>query len=362
MEPTPLYEAQKRSGAVYSDLAGWVVATTFGNPEGEYRVAREGVGIADRSHFGRIVARGSDTLDLLNRLSTNLVDPMPVGKGQSTVITTGKGRIVDWITMLHYGDEVLLVTSPERRDAVAEWIDTFTFEENTTLEDVTPKTAMVSLLGPSAETLLETLLGTSLAHLSRLDCISAHWHGHEIIIARTNPAGQRGFDLVVPAEAAEELWTAAFGLGASPIGQAALEALRIEAVRPTWGHELTEEHNPLEAGLAGEVSWTKGCYTGQEVVARLNTYQRIQRHLVALELPGEGTFQPGMALLADGATAGQLTSVSSIPGNGTLAALAILRTAYVELGREMVIDQANGITATARVTWVPEFVSEGASS
>jgi len=360
MKPTPLYEAQKRLGAVYGDVAGWAVASSFGNPDTEHAVVREGVGIADRSHLGRILAHGSDTLDLMNRLSTNLVDPLPIGKGESTVITTSKGRILDWITMLHHSDDVLLITSPERTDRVAEWIDAYTFEENTTLEDITPSTVMVSLLGPSAEPLLETLMGISTTHLARLDCMTVAWHSHEIIVARTNPAGQRGFDLFAPSGAGESLWSAALELGASPVGQEALDALRIGAKLPKWGHELTEDHNPLEAGLEGEVSWTKGCYTGQEVVARLFNYQRIQRHLVALELPSTKTIQPGMSLLVEGETAGYITSVSTIPSNGTAIGLASLRTAYVELGRALSLGEPGG--PSAHVTWVPEFVSEAAAS
>jgi folate-binding protein YgfZ len=360
MDPTPLYEAQKQSGAIFSDVAGWVVASSFGNPMGEKKVVQDTVGIADRSHLGRIFARGSDTLDLLNRLSTNLVDPLPVGKGKSTVITTGKGRILDWITMLHHNDDVLLITSPERREAVAEWIDMYTFEENTTLEDVTTSTAMVSLLGPSAESVLETMLGTAVAQLSRLDCMVADWRGHQLIIARTNPSGQRGFDIIGPSDAGEALWDAAFELGASPVGQEALEALRISARLPKWGNELTEEHNPLEAGLEGEVSWTKGCYTGQEVVARLFNYQRIQRHLVALEVPAALSIEPNMPLLADGETAGYITSVSTLTGDSGVPALASLRTAYVELDRVLTIGNVDGVNA--RVIWVPEFLNEGATS
>ena len=360
MESTALFEAQKRSGAVFDDVAGWAVASSFGDSDNEHKLAQEAVCIADRSHLGRILAHGSDTLDLMNRLSTNLVDPLPVGKGETTVITTGKGRILDWITMLHHNDDVLIITSPERREAVAEWIDMYTFDENTTLEDVTQSTAMLSLLGPSAESVLGTLLGTSVAQLSRLDCMLVQWHGHEVIVARTNPAGQRGFDLVFPSEAADDLWAEALELGASPIGQEALEALRIEARLPKWGNELTEEHNPLEAGLEGEVSWTKGCYTGQEVVARLFNYQRVQRHMVALELPEANAPQLGTHLLVDGETAGYITSVSTMPSNGTVMGLASLRTAYVELDRVLTIGDADGVNA--RVTWIPEYLNEGAVS
>ncbi len=360
MEPTPLYEAQKGKGAVFCDVADWAVASSFGDSANERKLAQETVGIADRSHLGRIIARGSDTLDLLNRLTTNLVDPLPVGKGESTVITTGKGRILDWITMLHYNDDVLLITSPERREAVAEWIDGYTFEENTTLEDVTTSTAMVALLGPSAETLLETLLGTSTAQLCRLDCMLVQWHDHQVIVARTNPSGQPGFELVLPSEAADDLWAEALELGAAPIGQEALDALRIEAKLPKWGNELTAEHNPLEAGLEGEVSWTKGCYTGQEVVARLFNYQRVQRRLVAVEFSEANASQPGANLLINGETAGYITSVSTIPSNGTIIGLASLRTAYVELDCVLTIDNADGMNA--RVTWIPEYLNGGAAS
>ena len=360
MEPTPLLETQKQLGATHADIAGWAVATSYGSPEAEYISTQEGVGVVDRSHLGRILAHGSDTLDLLNRLSTNLVDPLAIGKGESTVITTGKGRILDWITMLHHSDDVLILTSPERRDVVADWIDTYTFEENTTLEDVTTSTVMLSFIGPEAESLLDSLLGTSTAQLARLDCMTVTTQGHDLIVARTNPGGQRGFDVVAPAKAAEALWAAGLELGASPVGQDAIEALRISAKLPKWGHELTEEHNPLEAGLEGEVSWTKGCYTGQEVVARLFNYQRIQRHLVALELPASATFDQNTPLLVEGETAGYLTSLSPLPGKETVTALASLRTAYVEIGRALKVGE-DGST-NAHVTWVPEFITGGAAS
>ena len=351
MQPTPLYDASKRLGAAYKDIAGWSVAESYGNAEQEYWVSQKHVGIADRSHLGRILAHGSDTLDLLNRLSTNVVDPMPVGRGVSTVITTGKGRILDWITMLHHSDDVLLITSPERTTVVIEWIDTYTFDENTTLKDVSRTTAMLCLLGPSSEAILVSLIGESISTLSTFECATVTWNGHEIIVARTNPVGQCGFDIVIPGDAAEDFWESAIKLGVSPVGQDAMEGLRIKAKIPKWGYELTEEHNPLEVGLEGEISWTKGCYTGQEVVARLFNYQRIQRRLVALELPFNKPYQLGTPLIIDGQTAGYLTSISTLPDGETVTALALLRTGYVELGRTLTVGEAGGTIAC--VTSVP---------
>ena len=199
MQATPLQQAHQQLNAAFSEVAGWAIPEHFGNVAAEYDAARTGAAIADASHHGRIVARGKDTLDLLNRLSTNLVDPLPPDAGQSTVVTTGKGRVVDWITVLPWGDDALLLTAPERRTEVAEWIDMFTFDEDTTLEDVTESTSMLSILGPSAESLVEQLLGVSVATLPELGCVVVPWRDGDALVARTNPAGQPGFDLIVPA-------------------------------------------------------------------------------------------------------------------------------------------------------------------
>lgn len=359
MQPTPLHGPQQQLGAAFAPVAGWAVAAHFGDVPAEHEAARTGAAIADASHCGRILAKGKDTLDLLNRLSTNLVDPLPEGAGQTTVITTGKGRVLDWVTVLPRGEDVLLLTSPERRGEVAEWIDMFTFEEDTALEDVTESTGMLSVLGPSAESLVGQLLGASTAALPRLGCVTAPWRSGEALAARTDPAGQPGFDIVVPADAAEALWDAAVDLGAAPIGWQALEALRIEARVPRWGAEFTDDNNPLEAGLLSEVSWTKGCYTGQEVVARLYNYHRIQRFMAAVDLPADAGCPPGTVLMADGAAVGRVTSVSPVARDGVQPALALIRAAHASVGATLHIGESG---PAVEVTWVPEEARQGATA
>ena len=359
MQRTPLYDAQEELGATFRDVAGWAVAAHFVDTTADYDAARTGVAIADASHRGRIVASGNDTLDLLNRLSTNLVDPLPDGAGQTTVITTGKGRVLDWVTVLPWNERFLLLTSPERRTEVAEWIDMFTFEEDTTLEDVTDTTALVNILGPSAETLVEQLLGIPAATLLPLGAVTATWQGGETLVARATPAGQPGFDVIVPAVAAVALWDAAVALGASPIGRNALEALRIHARVPRWGTEFTDDNNPLEVGLIGEVSWTKGCYTGQEVVARLYNYHRIQRFMVAVELPADTEYPPGVVLMADGSSVGRVTSVSPIARDGVFEALASVRSGHAAVGNTLHIGESG---PAVQVKWAPEEAQQGAAA
>lgn len=358
MRPTPLHQVQERLGALFGDVAGWAVASRFGDARAEYDAVHAGAGIADASHRGRIIARGKDTLDLLNRLSTNLVDPLPEGAGQTSVITTGKGRVLDWVTVLPWGERFLLLTSPERRTEVAEWVDMFTFEEDTTLEDVTETTAMVSILGQAAETVVAQLLGVP-AGLPAMGCVVTEWRGGEALVARTDPAGRPGFEIVVQAAGAEGFWETAIGLGAAPVGRQALEALRIEARVPRWGAEFTEDNNPLEAGLLGEVSWTKGCYTGQEVVARLYNYHRIQRFMVAVDLPADAEIPAGTVLMADGVSVGRVTSVSPIAYDGAQAALASIRSGHAAVGTTLHIGESG---PPVSVTWAPEEAQQGAAA
>ena len=234
----------------------------------------------------------------------------------------------------------------------------FTFEEDTTLEDVTESTAMVTLLGPLAEAAMAHLLGIAAAP-EALGSRNAVWQGREALVLRRDWAGHPGFDIVMRAEGAEALWDAALGLGATPVGRQALEALRIEARVPRWGAEFTEDNNPLEAGLLGEVCWTKGCYTGQEVVARLYNYHRIQRFMVALELPAEAEIPAGAVLMAEGASVGRVTSASPIAHDGAQAALASIRSGHAGVGTRLHVGESG---PPVWITWAPEEAQQGAAA
>ena len=150
------------------------------------------------------------------------------------------------------------------------------------------------------------------------------------MLFKGNPFIREGYDLVFPAGAARQLWETALNAGAAPVGHHALEHARIKAGLPAPGAELTDRVNPLEAGLDEFVSFTKGCYVGQEVIARLDTYDKVQRRLVGLEVP-EGA-EPGETLNSGRRTAGWVTSVSTMTNKGRSAALGYVRRAFIEPG------------------------------
>ena len=170
-----------------------------------------------------------------------------------------------------------------------------------------------------------------------------------------------GFDVILPSEAAAELWAllmeAGTEAGILPMGEETWEALRVEAGVPRWGAELSERYNPLEANLLESISWDKGCYIGQEVVARLNTYHKVQRYLVGLAFDGGGSLTPGATLTVDGTPAGALTSVAYSPGAGRWLGMGYLRTQYVKQHAEVVATTEDG--GAVRGTVIPRAGAAG---
>ena len=297
----------------------------------------------DVSNYGRLSVRGDDALDLLNRLSTNDLELMRPGGGVGTVLTTNKGRIIDLLRILHMGDHLLMLTSPGTQDRVVEWIDFYTFAEDITVTDIAPNTSHLLLVGDAA--------GNALSEAG-----FGAWDLHEPLSHTTSDVGD-SVPVIIRADFGSILaWDVIVPRGqdipANGIEKpdaSVLETLRIEQGIPAFPSELNDSHNPLEANLKPHISLNKGCYIGQEVVARLNTYDRVQRFLCRLVVEDTITLEPGSALTVDGDSAGEVTS--SIPG----FALAYLRKRFYEEGATVQVQHATGsVPATVSDLRPPE--------
>ena len=343
MARTPLYDIERSSGATFTHLFDWEIADSFGDLASEYRATCEGVAVLDRSYVGRFLVNGKDSLDLLNRLSSYKVDILNPGTGAGTILTTNKGRIIDLLYIFCLDDGLLMLTSPQTRQRVAEWIDLYTFLEDVTLQDTTESAAMITVLGPEAPSLLEKVSNNTVSDLQVFESRSVSIAGIPTSLHRSDPVGSCGYDLIVSKENAEALWSAVTinGVGATPIGEACYNTLRIEAGIPRYGWEISEEVNPWEANLNQFIHFEKGCYVGQEVILRLDTYDKVQRHLMRLELSGESPFN-GVSLQKQGTRAGTITSTVKHPVFGNYLGLGLIRTAYATDNTELEITGSNG--------------------
>ena len=312
-----------------------------------YESLQSGAGLVDRSSVGRLSFSGEDALDLLHRLSTNDLLALEVGQAAHTVLTSPKGRIVDLLYVLRRDADNLVFTAPETRQKVVDWIDFYTFAEDVEARDLTGETSMFSLSGPGAKVVLEGLAEGGNIPFGAGEHSVVPLGGVCVTIVRSDFLGGEGYDLILPAEAGQAVWSNLCDGGGRPVSGEAYEAVRVERGVPVFGKELGESYNPLEAGLLGYVSFTKGCYVGQEVVTRLNTYQKVQKRLTGFVFDGDAT--QGAKLMLDGKQAGVITSVAVSPG-GEAIGLGYVKRSVPEEGTVLEVD---GTDSTARVTPIP---------
>ena len=346
MRESSLLDLQQQAGARIGAAHGWRLPSSFTSVGDEYAALTEGVGLLDRSPIGRLRFHGDDALDLLDRLSTNDLAGLTVGCGAHTVLTSNKGRILDLLYVQRLDDHLLVLTSPENRQKVADHIDFFTFTEDVRVEDVTDESAMLGLVGPDAGAAIADLAGWHILEMGQYDSTTATVGGENVLIVRTDFIGLPVYDLVASSSQGRRLWGelldggAPFGI--KPVGTEAAEIVRVEQGIPQYGVDMSEDNNPLEAGLLQYISFTKGCYIGQEVVTRLNTYKKVRKYLVRLTLDGHGRPMPEARLFSDGEDAGVLSSVVTSPRLGREIGLGYVIKRHAEPGTRLTVGSADG--------------------
>ena len=328
----------------------------------EYLAAYQEVVIADCSTTGCIVATGPDSLDLINRLSTNQTDLLKPGDVVKTVFTNNKGRILDWVTLLNLDESVIMLTSRKAKDHILEWITNYTIVEEVTLQDITKETAHFRLMGPNASKVVTECFTISKEYLDSTHCFSFEHEGQTLSIAQTNPLGLPGYDLLASVHYAPALWNKLINVGSihgiKALSSKTIESLRVEHSIPTYGKELSGTYNPLEAGLSDSISWNKGCYIGQEVIARLWTYKKIQKYLVQIAFENLVQVDPGSSLDSGGSRVGVVTSTADNPITGQTIGLAYIRSSYAQEGQEFSVSSGGESQHKGRVVKVPEMPTD----
>jgi tRNA-modifying protein YgfZ len=303
----------------------------------EYTKAHNAVGLYDATrHFGRVAAGGPDAIDLLHRMSTNDLLPLigKYGSGSQTVLTTEKGRIIDHLIVLSRGDSALLVTSSGNEQRVIEWLDKFVIMEDAKFTKASDDFVQYLIFGPRALTVISELFGSEVPALENLHFTDRDLRGAKVQVQRWHRIVESGWAVYAPKEHAEAVLVALTGAvasaGGAVVSDETYNTIRIEAGLPEMPTELNEKHNPLETTLVQAVSWTKGCYIGQEVIARLDSYDKVQRHLMGITLGSDVKVNgnPLPVLTASGEVIGEVTSIAVSPTLGKTIGLAFIKSAY----------------------------------
>jgi folate-binding protein YgfZ len=278
------------------------------------QAAQTTVALCDRSHWGRIKVSDDDRLRFLHNQSTNDFQTLQPGQGCDTVFVTSTARTIDLATGYVMEDAVLLLVSPNRREYLLQWLDRYIFfADKVQLTDVTDETATLSLIGPASDAIVEKLdagaiIGQPYGNHLYISSLVPPANGGDTggVIAVGSGLASPGYTLILPAASKETVWNKIVELGAVPMSDRAWEVLRITQGRPIPEQELTDDYNPLEVGLWQTVSFNKGCYIGQETIARLNTYKGVKQHLWGINL--SAAVEPGTTITVGDEKVGKLTS------------------------------------------------------
>jgi len=317
--------------------------SVYSHVEEEFDAATNDVALVDRSSVGRVEVTGADRLDLLHRLSTNDLIKGTDNRVIGTVLTTEKGRVVDFVQVLVMPDCLLLLVSPKQEDALMRWVEKFTITEDINLKGVTASTAMYSLLGPQAVAAASKLLMTQ---AKKNEWVFAELAKTKVLVSWRDEFLTSMVDIIILGDNKPDLWERisfeARSHGIRTMENTAYETFRISRGIPLAGREVSEAFNPYEIGLQHMISYTKGCYVGQEVIARLNTYQKVQKELVGIVLDRKPDDNDFPRLMIDGVEIGIVTSVSPVPIRGKYVGLAVVRRNAITFGVSIPISSGKG--------------------
>lgn len=354
MKRTPLYETHHTLGAVFTrNFEDWELVDHFTDPHQEHHAVREGAGVVDLSHRGRLRLTGSDRVGYLHRIISNDVEGLSVGEGNYATILTNRGKIIADMKVFVFEDAVGIETNAETTSTLYQELDKYLIADDVTIEDFTERTGAVGIHGPKSTELLREVYGLDVEHLSEYYNIVHETDGRRIICARANETGEVGYNLCTASESIEWLWdtilTKGRAFGVTPVGLTALNSLRIEAGIPRYGAELGDSVFPGEAELENAISYEKGCYIGQEIVARMKYRGHPNRLLRGFEIDGDVPPQNGDRLLDGDKEIGWITSAIVSPTFRRTIGMGYVRMAFTDEGSQLQIETAEDrMDATVR--------------
>ena len=357
-EQTPLYETAKQSGAVLTETFGWLMPAHYGEAGAEYQSALQQAALFDISHHGKVDASGPDAATFLHNLCTNEVKNLPAGAGCEAFLTTGQAKIVAFVVIYRSAlaeapNLFHLDTGPGMGEKVTKHLDRYLISEQVELADQTRAFAQIHLAGPRAREMLERTLAKPLPELAELQHITQTFAGMSVQLRRHQPLGLPGYDMLCDKDGAAAMWQRLVASGARPAGAEVYNTLRMEAGTPVYGLDIDESSLPQEvARVERTISFTKGCYIGQETVARIRTYGHVNRSLAGLKVAGDETVSPGAKLFRADKEVGQITSSVVSPRIGQAIALAYVRRGNQEPGTILEVE-AGASRRAAEVVSLP---------
>ncbi len=291
---------------------GCALPDDFGDAAAEYRYARETVALIDKNYRAYLSFTGPDRVRYLNAILTNNIKDLRPGHGVVSLLLNPQGHILAEIETYAFADRLFCVSYAMIRERLIEWLDKYIIMDDVTLTDETARYGTLALEGPKAAAIVQELSGIDVTKLEDLSSHEGTVGPMPCRIVKRSPGGVPGAEFVVESGNLPDLWQilseAARRHGGGPMGYTALSGLRLAQSVPWFGYDFGEKQIPHEAGLQdSHISYTKGCYTGQEIVERVRSRGQVNRRRVELLFSGDAVPEPDTPLTLDGKEVGYVT-------------------------------------------------------
>ena len=370
---TPLHQWHVDHGGRMVDFAGWSMPVQYTSIVSEHQATRSGVGLFDISHMGRLRFDGLGSAAFLDQLLTRRVVGIAAGLIRYSLVVNETGGILDDVLVYHLSELDgapfhMLVVNASNRQKIVDWINGHLTPEHVVgahgvrahgvrFEDQTTDTAMIAVQGPNAIELVEPLVDTPVAALKYYSGVVTQIRGAAGIVSRTGYTGEDGCELIVPAADAAALWEQlaqdGAALGLQPAGLGARDTLRLEAAMPLYGHELSEQIDPYQAGLGFAVHLKDRHFIGHAALAK--SKEAADRPCrVGLRLEGKRVAREHFTVLAAGEVVGAVTSGTYSPTLERPIAMAYVRSDVADVGTELEVD-IRGRRVSAQVVPLPFY-------
>ncbi len=349
----PLHEAR---GAQWMEHHGWEIPARFASVEQEYHALQEGVGLLDLSHRTRLRISGRDRRNWLHGQCTQDIKGLADGRAAYATIMDPRGKMVCDLRVIALPGELWLDLPAGTDTPMQEYLDHYLIMERCEIEDLSASHAQLSLQGPQSSYALGGVLGQDAASLAPGGVVTVEHAGLPVHVVRSFRCGEDGFDVYVPAEGAAPLWASLSmprpEFAVHSVGWDAINVRRLEAGIPWWGEELDGSLVPLEARLDHAISTNKGCYVGQEIIARIEARGHVNNLLGGFHVMGDTLPPRGAEIQADGKRIGKVsTSLRSLRLNRPVG-LGFFRREHHQAGAPLKAVWEGG-EAELRVTPLP---------
>jgi len=314
---TPLAALHVAAGAKMGVWFGCILPDYFGDAAAEYRSARDTVALIDKNYRAYLSLTGPDRVRYLNAILTNNIKDLAEGHGIVSLLLNPQGHILAEIETYAFADRLLCVSYAMIRERLIEVLEKFIIMDDVTLVDETPRYGTLALEGPKAATLVKEVCGADLAKYEELSSHGGKVGAIPCYITKRSPGGIPGAEFLAESAKLPELWQVLLDAvrwhEGAPMGYAALSATRLAQSVPWFGYDFGEKQIPHEAGLQdSHISYTKGCYTGQEIVERVRSRGHVNRQRVQLSFSGDVVPAADTVLTLDGNEVGHVTRAARI--------------------------------------------------